>query len=106
MNLMGPMEWPYLQSLCGGYLHQDFVAEHGSARAAVEAYLADTGPIDATRLSSEWRTFLNVTNGMDAASRARVLREVAGGSWDPADAAEFGAVSATVLGAWSAGGTV
>ena len=34
MNLKGPLDWPHLESLCGGYLHQDFTAEHGSALQA------------------------------------------------------------------------
>ncbi len=72
MTLKGPTEWPYLASLCGGYLHQDFAAEHGSASKAVQAWLADANGDDAMALSSEWRTFLNVTHGMDVDARARV----------------------------------
>lgn len=105
MSLMGPMERPQLQSLCGGYLHQDFAVEHGSAAAAVSAWLEAATVNEATELSSEWRSFLNATHGMDVASRARALRAVVGGSWEPATAAEFDAVSSLLLNAWREEGT-
>lgn len=105
MTLMGPMERPQLQSLCDGYLHQDFVVEHGSAAGAVSAWLEAANVTAATELSSEWRTFLNATHGMDVAARARALRDVAGGSWEPATAAEFDAVSSLLLNAWRHEGT-
>jgi hypothetical protein len=97
MNLKGPLDWPHLESLCGGYLHQDFTAEHGSALQAARAWLADGSAVDARELSSEWRTFLNVTHGMGADARARALREVAGGAWAPTSEAEFEAVSALLI---------
>ena len=92
--------WSHLASLLDGYLHQDFVAEHGSAPAAVQAWLADARRADVTAASSEWRTFLNVTAGMPFDERARALRAVAGGAWAPATDAEFEAVSAVLIDAW------
>jgi hypothetical protein len=100
MTLKGPTEWPHLESLCGGYLHQDFTSEHGSAPEAVQAWLADASRDDAMALSSEWRTFLNVTHGMGAVARTRTLREIVGGSWAPASDLEFEAVSALLMNAW------
>ena len=100
MNLKGPMTWPQLESLSGGYLHQDFTAEHGSPSGAVEAWLADASRDEARSLSAEWRSFLNVTHGMDVPTRARALRDTVGGAWAPATDAEFEAVSALLLDAW------
>jgi hypothetical protein len=100
MNLKGPKTWPQLESLCDGYLHQDFTAEHGSASGAVHAWLADASRDEARALSSQWRSFLNVTHGMDVSSRARALRDTVGGAWAPASAAEFEAVSTVLLNAW------
>lgn len=97
MNRGGADRWPCLESLLAGYLHQDFVVEHGDAPAAVRAWLAESTPDQAVTLSSEWRSFLNVTSGMDVETRARTLRDIAGGSWAPRDAAEFEAVSALLL---------
>ncbi len=102
MNHGGPLAWPRLGSLCDGYLHQDLVAEHGDAAGAVRAWLADAGRDAAIELSSEWRTFLNVTRGMAASARARALRDAAGGAWAPADDLEFQAVSTLLLNAWRA----
>ena len=99
MSLKGPVEWRQLESLCSGYLHQDFAVVHGSAAGAVRAWLADASPRDAWALASEWRRFLNLTYGMDADARARALQDVCGGSWAPA-APEFEAVSAVLLDAW------
>jgi hypothetical protein len=100
MSVKGPLEWPHLESLYGGYLHQDFAVEHGSASRAVQAWLAEASPTDAMALSSEWRTFLNVTHGMDATARARTLRELVGGSWSPSSDSEFEVVSALLMNAW------
>ncbi len=100
MTLKGYTSWSHLRSLLDGYLHQDFVVEHGSAVAAVRAALADARGADATAVSSEWRSFLNITSGMDVETRARVLRELAGGAWAPATAAEFEEVSAELRDAW------
>lgn len=102
MNLKGPMEWLQLESLCGGYLHQDFHAEHGSAQKAVQAWLADASRDDAMELSSEWRSFLNVTHGMDVGERAAVLRSLTGAAWAPASELEFEVVSALLMNAWRA----
>ena len=73
MSLMSPRKWPYLASLCSGYLHQDFTAVHGSAPKAAQAWLTEAGVADARELSAEWRRFLNVTSGMDVhAGNARL----------------------------------
>jgi hypothetical protein len=97
MTLKGPKAWPQLESLCDGYLHQDFTAEHGSAAGAVHAWLADASRDEARKLSSDWRSFLNVTHGMDVSARARALRDTVGGAWAPASDAEFERVSALLL---------
>jgi hypothetical protein len=99
MSLKGPVEWRQLESLCSGYLHQDFAVVHGSAVDAVRAWLADATPRDAITLASEWRRFLNITHGMDVDARVRALHGACGGSWAPTTA-EFEAVSAVLLDAW------
>lgn len=99
-TLRGPYEWEQLVSLCAGYLHQDFVVEHGSAAAAVDAWLAEADAEATASLAGEWRRFLNLTGGESVAQRARALRELAGGAWAPADEAEFAAVSDKLLGPW------
>ena len=102
MSLKGPSGWSHLRSVLDGYLHQDFVVEHGSASRAVEAWLAEARRGDAMAVSSEWRSFLNVTAGMDVETRARALREFAGGAWAPANVPEFEAVSTVLMNAWRA----
>ena len=97
MSLMSPRRWPHLASLCSGYLHQDFTAVHGSAPKAAQAWLTEAGVADARELSAEWRSFLNVTSGMDVQARTRALRELAGGAWAPSDELEFESVSALLI---------
>ena len=99
MTVKGPRR-SQLEALCGGYLHQDFMPVHGSALQAVRAFLAESDASEAVVLSSEWRTFLNVTSGMDHEARARALHEIAGCAWAPASESEFDAVSALLLDAW------
>jgi len=99
-SLKGPMEWPQLEALCSGYLHQDLAVVHGSALNAVQAWLKEASAEEVSDLSSEWRTFLNVTQGMELHDRARTLRELAGGAWEPASDAEFDDVSALLTDAW------
>ncbi len=100
MSIKGTTNWSHLRALLDGYLHQDFTVEHGSAVQAVQAALADVRHDDAMAVSSEWRSFLNVTAGMDVQTRGRLLCELAGGAWAPRDADEFEAVSAVLMDAW------
>lgn len=93
----GPARWPHLRALLDGYLHQDFVVEHGDAGQAVQAWLSDASRDEVISASSEWRSFLNVTSGMDVAARARALRDLVGGAWDPDGREEFDAVSSRLL---------
>lgn len=97
MSLKGPTGWAHLSPMLDGYLHQDFSATHGDATGAVQAFLADAHPDDHVRISSEWRTFLNLTAGMSAAQRAAILRHNAGGAWAPATPEEFERVSALLM---------
>lgn len=97
MSIAGTRKWPNLTSLFSGYLHQDFSAEYGSAPAAVQARLTEMPADEARELSAEWRRFVNVTYGSDLETRARVLREQAGGSWAPASEREFELVSLLLM---------
>ena len=103
MPRKGPARWPHLEALCEGYLHQDLAPAHGSAATAVRAYLADADRAGAVAVSSEWRTFLNLTSAMDPVARASRLRDQAGGAWAPATPEEFEAVSTLLLDAWRRG---
>jgi hypothetical protein len=100
MTLNGPARWSQLASLLDGYLHQDFAAEHGTAAGAVQAWLDTASAADVMAVSSEWRSFLNVTAGMDVDRRGRALRAMGGGAWDPRSPAEFEAVSTLLLDGW------
>ena len=97
MTYKSVRRWEQLELLLDAYLHQDFAVEHGDAVGAVRARLADAPHGDQLALSSEWRTFLNVSAGMDRDARVELLREMAGGSWAPRSDEEFDAVSQVLL---------
>jgi hypothetical protein len=99
MTYKSVRRWEQLELLLDGYLHQDFAVEHGDAPGAVRARLADAPHGDQLALSSEWRTFLNVSAGMSREARVQLLREMAGGSWAPRSDEEFDAVSRVLLNA-------
>lgn len=92
--------WPHLAALWDGYLHQDLEAVHGDAVSAVRAYLAEVSPEERVAVSSEWRTFLNLTPDADTTARAAIVRRALGGAWEPRGVAEFEAVSDALLSAW------
>lgn len=94
--------WPHLAALWEGYLHQDLAVTHGDAASAVRAYLADVSPEERMAVSSEWRTFLNLTAGSSMGARVGAVRDALGGAWEPQSDAEFEAVSQTLLDAWRA----
>jgi hypothetical protein len=97
MTYKSVRRWEQLELLLDGYLHQDFAVEHGDAPGAVRARLADAPHGDQLALSSEWRTFLNVSAGMSREARVQLLGEMAGGSWAPRSDEEFDAVSRVLL---------
>lgn len=46
-------EHPLLTTLLGGYLHQDYDDEHGSANGAIDAFAAETTRVDREALALE-----------------------------------------------------
>jgi len=55
--------YPALTEFLSGYLHQDFVAEHGTPAAAYQAFLADASPVEIRNLQQESRALLTATRG-------------------------------------------
>ena len=46
MTRVAPSAFPALRRVFGGYLHEDVLAEHGSAEAAFRAFRAEASPAD------------------------------------------------------------
>ena len=66
----------------GGYLHEDFVREHGSAVAALDAFVRDARAGERRRFAAEIRLFLTRTSQLDLAAILPLLADL-GCAWVP-----------------------
>jgi len=80
--------FPELRRVFEGYLHEDFVAEHGSAAAAIAAFRADASAEEARIFRDEARRFLVVTSALDFAQVQRLVTRV-GSRWIPGSREEL-----------------
>ena len=65
MTHLDPSRFPELQRVFEAYLHEDFVAEYGSAVAAIDAFRADASAAEARAFRDEARTLLVLTRSLD-----------------------------------------
>lgn len=82
MTHLDASRFPELRRVFEGYLHEDFVAEHGSAAAAIEAFRADASAAEARAFRDEARRFLVVTRSLDFAQVQQFVTRV-GSRWIP-----------------------
>jgi hypothetical protein len=80
--------FPELRRVFEGYLHEDFVAEYGSAAAAIAAFRADADAAEARAFRDEARRFLALTSALDFAEVQRLVTRV-GSRWIPASREEL-----------------
>lgn len=84
-----PVErFPHLAAFLSGYLHQDFLLEHGTPAGALRAFLQEAGASERDALQQEWRAFIGAVDGL----RWRDVREAftaLGGSWRPGSRADL-----------------
>jgi len=52
-----PADYPALRDFFPAYLHQDFVEEYGSAKAALKGFLADARGDEIRQVKEEWSSF-------------------------------------------------
>ena len=80
-----------LRRVFEGYLHEDFVAEYGSAAAAIAAFRADAEAAEARAFRDEAQRFLALTSALDFAEVQRLITRV-GSRWIPASREELESV--------------
>jgi hypothetical protein len=80
--MLDPDRFPYLAVFVPAYLHQDLEV-CGGVEGAFASWIEDTSPDEAAALVTEWDRFLDVTAGMDAGERGRLLESSFGGAWAP-----------------------
>jgi|SRR5579872_1063239 len=91
MNYVDPTRFPELRRVFEGYLHEDFIAEYGSAAAAIDAFRADASAVEARAFRDEARQFLALTSGLDFANVQHLVARV-GSRWIPGSREELEAV--------------
>ncbi len=75
-------DFPELQRVFAGYLHEDFPEEHGTPSAALRAFRQDANAGERRRLGQETRRFLAQTATLDF-DEVRALLTRLGSRWDP-----------------------
>jgi hypothetical protein len=83
-------DYPTLESFCGGYLHEDFVAEYGSVSKALDAFRADAGPKEREALDREAAALLKAAATVPFDTVAEFIRRELGAAWRPADLKALG----------------
>jgi hypothetical protein len=82
MKRVKASDFPELQQVFSGYLHEDFIAEYGSAAGALRAFAEDASAAERQRFRKEVQRFLDVTAPLDFA-KLRALLERLGSRWMP-----------------------
>jgi hypothetical protein len=82
MKKLKPSDFPELQRVFAGYLHEDLLEEYGTPLAALRAFLEDANASERQRFLRETRRFLADTATLDF-SNVRALVAGLGGRWTP-----------------------
>src|SRR5262245_23428860 len=75
-------DFPALRDFLDGYLHEDFVQEHGTPEAAVRAFLADASADEKAQLRNDAQRFAAAIKEWPWADARLALRRL-GGAWAP-----------------------
>ena len=86
-----PENFSALQDLFGGYLHEDFVEEYGSAAEALQAFLSDASGDEIQNVKEEWQRFRGILKDRPFEETQAALHRL-GAAWQPADPPELEAL--------------
>lgn len=75
-------EFPELERVFSGYLHEDFAAEYGSAEAALRAFRDDASPAEWRRFQGEVRRLAGLAEGRDFDDMCTMIQKL-GSRWTP-----------------------
>lgn len=82
-------DYPALASFFSGYLHEDFVEEHGSPSHARRAFEQDASPDERTQWAREAAAFLEAAAAFPFDRVLDFLRRDLGAAWRPANLADL-----------------
>jgi hypothetical protein len=86
-----PDDFSALQDFLGGYLHEDFVEEYGSAAEALQAFLSDASGDEIQNVKDEWQRFRAILKDRPMADNQSALHRL-GAAWQPTNAAELATI--------------
>jgi hypothetical protein len=75
-------DFPALHRAFAGYLHEDFLVEHGTPAAALEAFLEDADIDERRRFVNDARGFLARTTALDFTAVQELMGRL-GSRWTP-----------------------
>jgi hypothetical protein len=75
-------EFPELARVFSGYLHEDFVAHHGTPEAALRAFRDDASPLEWRRFQREAKRLVKLADDRDFDHVCHVLQQL-GSRWVP-----------------------
>ena len=75
-------DFPELQRVFSGYLHEDFGAVHATPAAALDAFLGDASPSERRRFVREVKRFLDRITGLDDDGLSAFVEKL-GSRWAP-----------------------
>ena len=82
MKALKPTDFPELRRVFSGYLHEDFLQEHGTPAAALRAFREDADAAENRRFRLEVVRFLAHIEGAGL-SEVRTLVAALGSRWAP-----------------------
>ena len=75
-------DFPELQRVFSGYLHEDFTQVHATPGAALRAFLGDANPSERRRFVREVKRFLDRIAGLDDEALSAFIASL-GSRWAP-----------------------
>jgi len=75
-------DFPELERVFSGYLHEDFLEEYGTPEAALRAFLEDADSAERRRFQTEARRFLDQIHALDADEASALIARL-GCRWTP-----------------------
>jgi hypothetical protein len=82
-----PENFSALQDFFGGYLHEDFGVEYGSAADALRTFLSDASGDEIQNVREEWQRFRNTLKDRPFAETQAALHRL-GAAWQPVNPQE------------------
>jgi hypothetical protein len=85
-------ELPTLRAFARAYLHEDLIAEHGSAGEAAAAFAREASATERAQLVHELERLERITAAWPVARLARFFNDRLGAAWAPTSLAEIRAI--------------